>query len=520
MNWLYDAWTNFRAGMIALDDPAKAYRWRTDRNNYRTFTAGETKDADQNWRPRNRSGDAEVKAAFKWAVARCRDQYQNNPLISGAIERICANVVRGGIHPQFNFRTQDDKLDKLVNGKWKYAYLRWCRYCDATGHDDRAGLQKLGLRHLWNDRGYLIQRVYDNSLRGVLPLRLEYLECDMLDSRIDGRMENGNIARKGIEHNEYGAEVAYWILDQHPGDYLSLGSRMTSTRISAADMIHVWDRRRISQFSGIPWLVAVVMEAYRMNDFRHITQDAARLQGSIVAFLESAYPDLNGMLGTRPQLGGSTTPATAAATGASEPPREITSNTIQPVPPGTRVNMTTPTQPGDNFEPFTKDSQRHQSAGTGMSFEAYANNYTDSSYASARSGSLEERLSYGAQQRVIEVKENSKVMGWFMEACYLFKMSPVPMPGYAKDPLKYHEMAEGMFPGWSWVEPYKDAQAAALLIDMGIETHRSIASQRGNDWDMNIDTLIEETERKIELEEKRAELKALQEANNANQTTD
>ena len=515
-NRIYNAWTALAGGMLALASPARAFRYRHGRQMYRTYVAGELQDADRNFYPRHRSGDADVKRAYRIAVARCRDQAQNNPLISGAIERIVGNVVRGGIFPQFKFRTQDDKLDRLMNLRWKRLFSRWSLYCDSTGHHTYGGLQKLGLRHLWSDVGFLIHRTYDDSLPGIVPLRLELLECDQLDRMIDGKLANGNIARKGIEYNSRGREVAYHILDQHPGDYLNLGLRLTSSRIPAEDIIHVWDRRRISQFSGIPWMVAVVMEAYRMDEFRHTTQDAARTQASIVFFLQSAFPGLQ--LGGGMPLGGQATPYRAADTGTQKAPTEVKSNTVQPVPPGTQVNGFAPTHPGAQFEPFVKDSQRSQSAGIGMSFEAFSNNYTDASYSSARTGSLEERLSYRSQQQILEDRANRKVLAWFIESAYLAGLAPMAMSGYAIDPLRYHEMAEGMFPGWSWVDPNSDAKAAETKIRLTLDTHRNQAAQAGMDWDENVDQLIEEETKLLELEEVRAKRQQLQASNGLSQT--
>ncbi|SDP69621.1 phage portal protein [Desulforhopalus singaporensis] len=499
---IYDRYTSIIGGALNMISPSFAGRWVYGRNMYRAFTAGSTADADRNFNPRLRSGDANVKKAYKLVAARCRDQAENNPLIAGALRRICDNVVRAGIMPKFKFRKADGRLDRKANKEWRHRFLRWAKYCEITGHETYGGTQRLGLLHMWMDGQYFIHRVYDTSRPGIVPLRLELLEFDQLDALVDGQLSNGNVARKGIEYDKStGRPLFYHFLDHHPGDYLALGRRSTSRRIPAADIIHVWDRRRISQYSGIAWLVAVVMESYRMEDFRHITHDAARTQAAFVAFLKSSMPGFN--LGGGLTLGGQSSPATPADTGTKDAPKEIISNIVQKLPPGTDVQMNAPTQPGANYEPFTKDSARYQSAGIGMSFEAYTNNYTDASYASARSGSLEERLSYRGQQQFLEEQPNRGVVAWFIEAAYLAGMNPTPMPGYAKDPDFYHEMAEGQFPGWHWVDPNADAKAAEKLIELTLDTHRNQSASRGLDWDDVIDDAIEEEEQLIKLAELR-----------------
>lgn len=512
---IYDSYTSLVGGALSLLAPARAAGFVYGRQMYRSYAAGETLDADKNFRPRLRSGDADVKRAYKLVAARCRDQAENNSLISGSIDRICNNVVRSGILPKFQFRTRDGKFDQNTNTAWRTLFTRWSRYCDITGHDSYGALQRLGLRHMWIDGQYLIHRVYDTSRPGIVPLRLEFLEFDQLDAMVDGVQANGNVARKGIEYDRTTARpLFYHLLDSHPGDYLALGRRATSRRIPAADICHVWDRKRISQHSGISWMAAVVMESYRMEDFRHITQDGARLQATFAGFLKSAYPgfQLGGGLG----LGGQSAPMKPGETGAATAPTEIKSGIIQGLPTGTDVTFASPSQPGNNYEPFVKDSQRWQSVGMGMSFEAFANNYTDSSYASARSGSLEERLGYRGTQQFLEEGPNQTVVGWFIEAAYLAGLNPQAMPGYSADPDSYHELAVGQFPGWGWVDPNNDARAAEKLIDLSLDTHRNQAAQRGNDWDSTIDELLDEEIRLLELAELRAKRKALEEGTQSN----
>lgn len=508
---VYDAVTGVVSGVIGLVSPFRAGRYRLGREMLRGYVSGTVGGADQQFRPRLRSADADVKAGGRLTMARCRDQYQNNSLIAGGVERMCTNVVRKGIYPQFLFRTPDGKLDRKANTSWETMFRRWALYCDVTGHDSYGSLQFLGLRHMWFDGEYLVHRVWDDSLPGVVPLRLELIECQQLDRLVDGELAGGTVARRGVEYDKRtGRPLFYHVLDNHPGDYLALGRRATARRIPAADIIHVWDREMIHQYSGIAWLHAVVMEGYRMDEFRHITQDTARAQAIFAYFLKSQFP--NFQMGPGIPAGGQATPYSPAATGGTVDSKlELNSSMVQKLPSGTEVQAISPSHPGDTYEPFVRDSQRWQSAGLGMSFEAYANNYTDASYASSRSGSLEERLSYQGQQQFIEEKMNRRVVGWFIEAAWLAGMNPAPMPGYAADPLVWHEKACGQMPGWTWVDPMNDAQAAEKLIDLVIDTRTDQAAQRGQVFDDVVERQIDEEEKLTRLAELRARRKRLEE---------
>ncbi len=487
---IYDSWTALCAGTIALVSPGRAAGFRAHRYMYRSFVSGEATGMDRNFLPRLRTADADIKRGLKLTVARCRDQVQNNPYISGGLERICNNVVRGGILPQFQFRNKSGKLKKADNQKWEALFRRWSRYADISGHDSYPALQKLGLRHMWSDGQFFIHRLYDDSIPGVVPLRLEMIEYDQLDSMVDGILDNGNIARRGIELDPATAKpIAYHFLKSHPGDYLPAADRGT-IRYLATDIIHVWDRKRISQFSGISWYAAVVMEAYRMDEYRHIEQDGARAAAIFAAFIKSAYNDFKIGPSNIP-AGGQAAPGVPGATGAKDAPTELQSAVIQTLPTGTDITFASHNRPGNNYEPFVKDSKRAQSVGTGMSYEGFTNDYTDSSYASARSGSLEERLGYRGQQIFIDEKMNWGIAAWFIEAAAMVGLAP-PMIDYFREPHRYHEMVSCRTPGWQWVDERSATQAAEKKLDLVIETHSNLNAERGLVFEDTVETRIEE----------------------------
>ncbi len=509
----YNACTALVGGIASIFAPAWASRFNVSRGDYRdtyrTFVAGETSGADQHYRPRNRSGDAEIRRGYKWITARVRDQVQNNGQIRGGIKRICNNVVRRGIFPLFTFRDAAGKLDKEKNKQWAKLFRRWAKYADYGGHDSYGSLQSLMLRHMWMDGQFLIHRVYDDSLKGIVPLRLELIECDQMDARVDGVLPNGNIARRGKEiHPKTGRAVAYHILKNHPGDDLNYGRHEASVRIDAKDIIHVYERDRISQSSGISWLAAVVMEAYRMADYREIHQNTARWQSGIVAFLKSSIPGFT--LGGGLPAGGQTTPGfSPAGTGTSEAPTEVELNKIQGLPPGTEVDLKTPTHPASNYEPFMRDSQRNQSTGIGMSYEGFTNDYTSSTWASARSGTLEERLGYEGQQYFLSEKTGDQVAAWFIEAAWMAALAP-SMPGYVDDPLVHHECVSHQFPGWQWVDLKNAAMAAKIFLELDLDTRTNILAQRGEQFDDVVETLIEEETEMKKLDEVRLERAKIQ----------
>ncbi len=497
----YDAVTALVGGTIGLFSPARASFYRYGREVYRTFAAGELSGPNKNWRPRNKSGDAEIKRAAKWLTARARDLVQNNGYISGAIDKICNNVVRRGIRPQAAFTKKDGTLDTALNEKTEKLWRRWSRYADIAGHDSVPAIQRLVLRHMWSDGRFLIHRVWDNSLKGIVPLRLEMIECDLLDTRVDGPLPNGNIGRRGIEVDpETSRPVAYHVLNSHPGDYLYLGAFGESRRIDAADIIHVYDRQRASQTSGVSWLASIVMEAYDLGEYKSFERIGAKLAAAFGIFVKTAFPDSPGAGIGIP--GGS--PATIdTGVGWNQLPDYIDPGRIQKLPFGADIKIAEHNRPGTQYEPYVRDSVRGMSTGIGMSYESFSNDRSNSSYSSGRDGSLENRLSYGGQQFFLNEKLNNKLWAWFIEAAWMAGMLP-ELRDYRFDPLPYHEAVTWQNPGWTWVDPLKDSKAADQGISNVTTTRTRISAQQGEDWSEVLTEAVREEEMLTKLYELRA----------------
>jgi lambda family phage portal protein len=458
----------------------------------RSYLAGQLDGANQRFRPRPRSADADIRKSIQIIVGRCRDQGQNNPSIQGAIRRISNNAVRDGITPQFQFREASGRLDTEGNSRWEDLFWRWGRYADIARKKSYWKQQRLTLEHMWIDGEILIHRVYDDSIPGIPPLRLEILERDHLDPAIDGPLTNGNVARQGKEFDQNGRCVAYHLFKDHPGDsrYRRTG-RIQSLRVPASEIIDVWDAARVSQTCGVPWLAAVVMEAFDLEDYRAYERIGAKLAAAFGIFVKSNFPDMGHPgIGVQPGLGQD--PSATWPTNWANMPDYIEPGRIQSIPFGTDLIVASHNRPGTQYEPYVKESRRTLSSGLGMSYEAFANDYTEASFSSVRSGSLEERLSYQGMQTFLDEELNQKAFAWFIESAWLAGLNQTPMPDFRVNPWPYLEAVLPQPPGWSWVDPLKDGQASQLKIQEVMSTRRRESSSQGVDWDDNLAEVMEE----------------------------
>lgn len=440
-----DTWTKVWAKAVGMFFPKAANRFIQYRMALDYYTGATTKGPNKSWRPTNESADAMLMRDSKLLRSRARDLVRNYGHMSGALKRICNNVIFKGITPQWG---RDD------------LFTAWSEWADAVALHDKLNLV---LRHLWQDGEILIHFYLSPTLRnqGLMPLGIELLEIDHLDGSKHGHISGGVTYKRGIEYNREGWPIAYHLFDQHPGDSM-WGLSGQSRRVPAQEIEHIYVPYRASQSRGEPWLSSIIIESRDLSEYKSSERLAARLAAAFGIFVKTNIPEAM----TSNILGGD------GAANLYDGPEYLEPARIQPLPPGTEIQTAKVDRPGRNYEPYVKGSLRDQSAGLGMSYEAYSNDYTGASYSSARSASLEERRGYQVQQvqlvnKVLRpIERRFKRMGDLMDRNW----------SDIKD-------ATWQVPGWPWVDPDKDSKGAARDVSLGVQSRHNICANRGLDYD-------------------------------------
>src|SRR5688500_17046737 len=171
-----------------------------------------------------------------------RDLVRNNPYAESALTTIADHAVGWGI-----VATQQHE-------KWK----EWTESTaiDADGRHDLTGLEKLVMRTVAESGEALIRRRWRRLTDGFpLPLQLQVLEPDFIDTLKEGPTQNGGRIIQGVEFDALGRRAAFWLYKEHPGSSsLSMSSRFgASNRIPATDVLHVFKGSRPGQVRAASW---------------------------------------------------------------------------------------------------------------------------------------------------------------------------------------------------------------------------------------------------------------------------
>jgi lambda family phage portal protein len=457
------------AAAIGTIAPGAAISYTRKRQALSSYAAASKTGPNKAWRPSNRSADDIIKTDHKVLRARARSLVRDSSHVSGGLRKVCNNVVFKGINPQATMKDASQNTDKIRNDYAETIYKDWAQ---AVGLFEKLNLI---LRHWWQDGELFVHYFLDETLfqQGLIPLGVELMECDHLDVSRNGQSKDGSKIKQGIEYDAAGRVAAYWLYPEHPGDSTWL-TMAASRRYPAQFVDHLFVRERISQNRGVPWLASVIMEMRDFSEYQSAERIAARLAAAFGIFVTTPYPEQH-MTGASP-IGAD------GQMGVDDLPDFLEPGRIQPIPPGMDIKTAANERPGRTYEPFTKTVLRGASAGFNMSYEAYSNDYTDASYASARSASLEERRGYQVQQFLLASMFLHKAWARLWDLNKLTRQHQLPQA----IPVTWQ------MPGWPWVDPDKDSKAAERDIKNGLNSRRKVCSERGTDYDEIINDLKKE----------------------------
>jgi lambda family phage portal protein len=419
------------------------------------------------------SPDQECRGNLRLLRARGREISRNNPIGRHFLNMLSANVIgQAGIRYQSLVRDKSGEIDRATNKKIEDAWREWCKKdnCSVDGRFSFRAIQDLALRTEAMDGETFVRKVkgYSGNKFGFALQMIDADQVDHLFNRPLGDDYHGKTeVRLGVEVDEWGKPLAYYVNPGHPSDF---GGSILRERIPADQITHLFDPYRPNQTRGITWFHAVMMSLKMLDGYMEAEIVAARTGAAKMAVLEC-------------------TDASNYEQPDDDKPFRLEANPgmIEALPPGYKLNPFTPDHPSNAFEGFVKTNLRWVASGLGASYNALANDLQGVNYSSLRSGLLIERDHWKVlQQHVIEN---------FMQPIFTEWLKMSLLTGALKldsrDPDRYTE-GKWIPRGWQWVDPYKETQAAVLGIGAQLLTRDQVISDRGGDYEEVFEQLAEE----------------------------
>lgn len=415
---------------------------------------------------------------------RARDLVANNAWAGNAEESFVANFVGTGIVPRWNLPNQPE-LKREIQRVWKL----WTDEADAAGALDFYGLQELVGRTYFTGGECLIRkrlRLPEDDL--IVPLQLQVLESDHLDSGDAPEQYGGNVVRMGIEFDRVGRRVAYHLSREHPGDLSAMSGAGGggTVRVPAREICHVYNLGRPGQLRGVSRLANIIVRLHMLDSYEDATLERNRMSAMFLGFIRkiTSSPEV----GTKPpdgstkdKLGNSIVelqPGILAELGIDE---DVTWSQ----PPGTEAT----------FEAWIKHELRACAAGAGLTFEQLTGNYEGGNYSRTRAALLEFRRRCEMLQHHIMVYQFCRpVMLAWMDAAVLAGVFPIPVEVYRERRREFTDVI-WIPPKWQWLDPIKDAKGEVILIDNLLKSRSASIAEQGEDAEEVDETIAEDNAR-------------------------
>ena len=422
----------------------------------------------QSWSPTSASINSILSSNSSVLRNRSRDLVRKNPYAANAINSIVSNCVGTGIKPQS--KCADPEFRKKIQELW----LKWTDQADYAGLTDFYGLQALVLRSVIEGGECLVRFKVDED--AIVPLKLQVLEAEYLDSSKDGELPNGNIVYSGVEVDKKGRKAAYWLYRSHPGDKHLLRADIESVRVPAKEILHIYNPQRPGQLRGEPWLSNVLLKLHELDQYEDAELVRKKTSAMFAGFVTRLDPDGevfdskkdDGFYGLEP-------------------------GTMQFLEPGEDIKFSSPADVGTTYEAFIKQQLRSIAIGMGITYEQLTGDLSDVNYSSIRAGTVEFRRKIGMLQHHFMVYQLCRpVWNKFIELAVLSKQIKVPEDaGFSS--VKWIPQ------GFEWVDPLKEQNAQMNAVRCGFKSRSEVVSELGYDIEEIDAEIASDHARELEL---------------------
>jgi len=480
------------------------------------------------WYVSTASADAEVLGAKDLSLARIRDVLRNDPSARAGLDRLVDSIVGAGLHLSekpdgvalgITNRKELRTLARQMQAEWRLFADDPRKTCDAQRKLTMNGLFRLFCRTMltagemtavmsWRDPSKGMAQRYSTCVLAIDPDRL----CNP-----DGQPVTSTL-RGGIEMDGLGEPIAYHVRNAHVGDYWASDQSSTWTRVARVTswgrpiFIHGFEPEREGQTRGISPFVSLISRLRMIGKHADHELAAAAANALNVAFVETQLPPEEVAQRLSPREPTYAGYSNSVVKHFTENPAKVGGVRIPVFPPGSTMKMNSTPRQTSSFSSFQTAFLRSIAAAMGLSYEQLSMDWSQTNYSSARAALNEvwrtiKRLSAVFVEQVVTpiyyaVMEEAFAKGYIRLPA---SARPLGMQGLdleaANDNLAvFHAMpgailrARWIGPGRGFIDPVKEAEAAALRMQSLTSTLENECADQGYDYEDILDQIAIENE--------------------------
>jgi lambda family phage portal protein len=414
-----------------------------------------------------------LRGALSTLRARSRQLAQDNGEAAGLLLDFEADLVGAtGARLQFRAKRPRGSMIEGLNDRVESAFAAWSarEFCTPAGYESFAALQRLMVRSVIMDGEFLALRQRDPDLPfgyQVLPI-----DADQLDENANtSATETQNAVVMGVEIDRTGRPVAYHLWDRHP----SRAGRVKRIE-PAANVLHVFKRVRPGQVRGVPWF-APALVTWKLGE----RYTEAELYQSLLAAAQGGFfVNRDGGAGFDVPRDGDGKPIPLVM--------EAEPGSARILPSGFEFQPWEPKHPTANYAGFMKVVKRGIARAFGRSYASLTGDLSEVNFSSMRTDRVREMTQSRMHQQDLLVEQFCRPIfaDWVRMASLNGAFGVVTMETTA-----LASYATWMCTGWPWIDPVKDATAAVMEINAGLNSPQRVCAEKGRDFFEIVDELAE-----------------------------
>lgn len=477
-------------------------------------------------------GDANADTVNDMATLRSRgrDLVRNVPIATSAAYITRSSVVGTGLkaHPSLNteFLGMSEEQARIWERDVRFKFRAWCESkisFDAQKKQNFYDAQAMAIFNTFSSGDVFATTPRIPRVGIEQDTRIQMVEADRVQNP-QGK-DNSQRLTEGVETDEWGAPIAYWITQEHPNAIGDSADKKKVIRIEAfgvesgrQNVLHVFDMARPDQKRGVSWLAPIITKVKQLGRYSDAEIMAAVVSGMFTVFVKK---DLEGGDILDEALSEEEDKAYPRVTGANPQGEQNTyrmgNGAMVGLAEGESVEFANPMRPNTAYEPFVTAIYREMGAALEIPYEILLKSFT-SSYSASRAAFLEAWRSFKVK-RVWLVRQ-------FCQPIYEIWLSEAIAKGQVQAPGFFDShLIKTAYCGCTWVgdskgqiDPVKETLGMQMQEDRGYVTAEQITAElNGGDWMQNMAQRKKEQEIRVEynLNTKPLDPKAVQDNSNA-----
>jgi lambda family phage portal protein len=443
----------------------------------------ETKD----WSPRAASADADQVPDLVTLRGRARDLGRNAPLAAGVSNTIVRNTIGIGLTPTPQLDRELLSLTDAEADAWerqaKRLWSLWAEStaCDAEGKRTFAELQDIVCRSELESGDVFALRRYIERPGDVLGLKVQLVEADRVSNPYFQPDTDRLVG--GIELDENGAPVRFYVANRHPDDLFNAG-QLTWTPILARgpktgerQVLHVYRALRPGQNRGVPAFAPIIEQLKQIDRYANAELMAAVVNSLFTVFVKQAEAvgdEGQGLQGL---------PAATALAAANE--LRLGHGSVVDLGAGESIEIAESKRPSDRFDPFFMACCKQIAVAAELPVEMVLLHFT-ASYSASRAGFQEAYRAF--------VTRRARNAAQFSQPCWEWVIAEgvargiLSAPGFFESPMLRAAWTRARWTGpvQTSLNPVDDAVADEKWIAMGVKTLDEVTAERtGANWEQN-----------------------------------